>query len=174
MARNLKALVTKHSFKERYKTAHTYLTKLKFLVEDVSRTASRTQYGFFLMYWCKRIQPSIPRARDTLHAPRMDSISRKGYCRSDSFAHGSTCQYRPSAFPLQPQHALPDMFLWLISNNKRTAYQRIPARDLIYSMVAEECGRDCGKVQTMFLKVRPAVSVCSFVCPSAYLFVCLL
>ncbi|KAJ1523524.1 hypothetical protein ONE63_001375 [Megalurothrips usitatus] len=86
MARNLKALVTKHSFKERYKTAQTYLNKLKFLVED-------------------------------------------------------------------PQHALPDIFLWLISNNKRTAYQRIPARDLIHSMVAEECGRDCGKVQTMFLKL---------------------
>jgi len=37
MARNLKALVTKNSFKERYKTAQTYLQKLKFLVEDVSR-----------------------------------------------------------------------------------------------------------------------------------------
>lgn len=36
MARNLKALVTKHSFKERYKTAQAYLQKLKFLVEDVS------------------------------------------------------------------------------------------------------------------------------------------
>jgi hypothetical protein len=37
MARNLKALVTKNSFKERYKTAQTYLQKLKFLAEDVSR-----------------------------------------------------------------------------------------------------------------------------------------
>lgn len=36
MARNLKALVTKHSFKDRYKTAQTYLQKMKFLVEDVS------------------------------------------------------------------------------------------------------------------------------------------
>lgn len=35
-ARNLRALVTKSSFKERYKTAQTYLTKLKFLTEDVS------------------------------------------------------------------------------------------------------------------------------------------
>lgn len=35
MARNLKALITKHSFKERYKTAQSYLQKLKFLVEDV-------------------------------------------------------------------------------------------------------------------------------------------
>lgn len=36
MSRNLKAVVTKSSFKERLKTAQGYLQKLKFLVEDVS------------------------------------------------------------------------------------------------------------------------------------------
>jgi hypothetical protein len=86
MSRNLKALVTKHSFKERYKTAQTYLQKLKFLVED-------------------------------------------------------------------PQQSMPDVFIWVISSGKRTAYQRIPARDLIYSIVDEESGRDCGRVQTLFLKL---------------------
>lgn len=35
-ARNLKAIVTKYSLKERYKTAQTYLGKLKMLIEDVS------------------------------------------------------------------------------------------------------------------------------------------
>lgn len=35
MSRNLRALVTKNSMKERYRTAHTYLQKLKFLVDDV-------------------------------------------------------------------------------------------------------------------------------------------
>lgn len=35
MARTLKALVTKSSFKERYKTTQSYLAKLKFLTEDV-------------------------------------------------------------------------------------------------------------------------------------------
>ncbi|XP_045464673.1 otoferlin-like isoform X3 [Harmonia axyridis] len=85
-ARNLRALVTKSSFKERFKVAQSYLAKLKFLVED-------------------------------------------------------------------PQHALPDVFLWLISGGKRQAYQRIPARDIIYSVVEEERGKDCGKVRTMFLKI---------------------
>lgn len=33
------------------------------------------------------------------------------------------------------------------------AYHRLPARDIVYSIVDEECGRECGKVQTMFLKV---------------------
>jgi len=42
MSRNLKALVTKSSFKERLKTAQSYLQKLKFLVEDVSSRHSNT------------------------------------------------------------------------------------------------------------------------------------
>ncbi|KAL1517093.1 hypothetical protein ABEB36_000901 [Hypothenemus hampei] len=85
-ARNLKALVTKNSFKDRLKTTQSYLTKLKHLTED-------------------------------------------------------------------PQHSLPDLFLWMICGGKRQAYQRIPARDLIYSIVDEERGKDCGQVRTMFLKL---------------------
>ncbi|XP_076179646.1 otoferlin isoform X3 [Ptiloglossa arizonensis] len=86
MARNLKAVVTKSSFKERLRTAQGYLQKLKLLVED-------------------------------------------------------------------PQDSLPDVFIWVISAGRRVAYQRIPGRDLIYSIVDEECGKYCGKVQTMFLKL---------------------
>lgn len=37
MGRNLRALVTKNSMRERYKTAQSYLQKLKFLVEDVRK-----------------------------------------------------------------------------------------------------------------------------------------
>ena len=36
MARNLRALVTRSSLRERYKTAQTYLQKIRFLIEDVS------------------------------------------------------------------------------------------------------------------------------------------
>lgn len=43
MSRNLKALVTKSSFKERLKTAQSYLQKLKFLVEDVSSRHSNVR-----------------------------------------------------------------------------------------------------------------------------------
>ncbi|KAK4877630.1 hypothetical protein RN001_010136 [Aquatica leii] len=85
-ARNLRALVTKNSFKERFKTAQTYISKLKLLVDD-------------------------------------------------------------------PQHGIPDVFIWLISGGRRQAYQRILARDIIYSIVDEERGKYCGKVQTMFLKL---------------------
>ncbi|XP_052861524.1 otoferlin-like [Anopheles cruzii] len=86
MARNLRALVTRSSMRERYRTAHSYLGRLKFLVDD-------------------------------------------------------------------PQHALPDVFVWLVANGKRVAYHRLGARDLIYSPLEEETGVACGKVQTVFLKL---------------------
>ena len=53
----------------------------------------------------------------------------------------------------QPQHALPDVFLWMVSGNKRIAYQRLQAKDILYSIVEEECGKLCGKVQTILLRV---------------------
>ncbi|VVC45932.1 Hypothetical protein CINCED_3A016890 [Cinara cedri] len=86
MSRTLKAIVTKNSFKERYRTALNYLQKIKALIED-------------------------------------------------------------------PQHSLPDIFLWMVSNGKRVAYQRIMARHLIYSVADEECGKFCSKVHTLFLKL---------------------
>ena len=45
------------------------------------------------------------------------------------------------------------MFVWLVSGTKRLAYQRIPARHLLYSMIDEEKGKGSGTVQTLFLKV---------------------
>uniref|UniRef100_A0AAZ3RIK2 C2 domain-containing protein n=1 Tax=Oncorhynchus tshawytscha TaxID=74940 RepID=A0AAZ3RIK2_ONCTS len=52
----------------------------------------------------------------------------------------------------EPQHTIPDVFVWMLSNNKRVAYARISARDLIYTASPEERGKDCGKIQTLFLK----------------------
>nr|XP_015203273.1 PREDICTED: otoferlin isoform X3 [Lepisosteus oculatus] len=53
----------------------------------------------------------------------------------------------------EPQHSIPDVFIWMMSNNKRIAYARIPSKDILYSIVDEESGRDCGKVKTVFLKL---------------------
>uniref|UniRef100_A0A3B4BFR6 C2 domain-containing protein n=1 Tax=Periophthalmus magnuspinnatus TaxID=409849 RepID=A0A3B4BFR6_9GOBI len=53
----------------------------------------------------------------------------------------------------EPQHSIPDVFVWMMSNNKRIAYARIPSKDLLYSIVDEETGKDCGKVKAVFLKL---------------------
>lgn len=111
MSRNLRALITKSSIKERFKTAQNYLQKLKFLVDDVRKT----NWNF------------------------IDSIIDNDFLFKIDF------------HVAQPQHALPDVFVWMIVNGKRVAYHRFLARDLIYSMIEEECGFRCGKVQTIFL-----------------------
>uniref|UniRef100_A0A3B3RE10 Fer-1 like family member 6 n=1 Tax=Paramormyrops kingsleyae TaxID=1676925 RepID=A0A3B3RE10_9TELE len=58
----------------------------------------------------------------------------------------------PTTLCIQPQHTLPDVFVWLLSNNKRIAYARMPAREVLYSSCPEERGQDCGKIKTVFLK----------------------
>lgn len=47
-SRNLKAIVTKYSLKERFKTAQSYLQKLKNLIEDVSANIHIYVYCFKL------------------------------------------------------------------------------------------------------------------------------
>uniref|UniRef100_A0A7N8YL02 Otoferlin n=1 Tax=Mastacembelus armatus TaxID=205130 RepID=A0A7N8YL02_9TELE len=46
----------------------------------------------------------------------------------------------------QPQHSVPDVFIWMISNGKRIAYAHVPSKDILYSSVDEERGKDCGKI----------------------------
>ncbi|KYO37037.1 hypothetical protein Y1Q_0005860 [Alligator mississippiensis] len=53
----------------------------------------------------------------------------------------------------EPQHSIPDIFIWMMSNNKRIAYARITSKDILYSIVDEETGKDCAKVKTVFLKL---------------------
>ncbi|XP_049327745.1 fer-1-like protein 4 [Astyanax mexicanus] len=52
----------------------------------------------------------------------------------------------------EPQSTLPDVFLWMMSGGKRVAYARIPAHTVLFSLVEEERGKDCGKVSTIYMK----------------------
>ncbi|NWW45628.1 FR1L4 protein, partial [Pedionomus torquatus] len=53
----------------------------------------------------------------------------------------------------EPQGTLPDVLIWMFSNSRRVAYARVPAQNILYSVVEEEKGKDCAKIQTVFMKV---------------------
>ncbi|XP_047905670.2 fer-1-like protein 6 isoform X3 [Anser cygnoides] len=53
----------------------------------------------------------------------------------------------------EPQNTVPDVFIWMLSNNKRVAYARVPAKHILYSPEEEQRGKDCGKIKTHFLKL---------------------
>ncbi|XP_043568406.1 myoferlin isoform X1 [Chiloscyllium plagiosum] len=53
----------------------------------------------------------------------------------------------------EPQNSMPDVIVWMICDEKRVAYARIPAHEVLYSTTSEEaCGEYCGKTRTIFLK----------------------
>lgn len=61
---------------------------------------------------------------------------------------------------LQPQNSMPDVIIWMLRGEKRVAYSRIPAHQILFSTYSEQaCGRDCGKTQTVFLQVQAHSSV---------------
>uniref|UniRef100_A0A665VIB6 Dysferlin, limb girdle muscular dystrophy 2B (autosomal recessive) n=1 Tax=Echeneis naucrates TaxID=173247 RepID=A0A665VIB6_ECHNA len=51
----------------------------------------------------------------------------------------------------EPQNSLPDIVIWMLQGDRRVAYHRIPAHTVIFSQ--KHCGKHCGQLQTVFLKV---------------------
>lgn len=52
----------------------------------------------------------------------------------------------------QPQNSLPDIIIWMLQGDRRVAYHRIPAHQVLFSY--GYCGKHCGQLQTIFLKVK--------------------
>jgi len=42
----------------------------------------------------------------------------------------------------------------MLSGGRRVAYARIPAPSILFSLVEEEKGKDCGKITAVYMKVN--------------------
>lgn len=53
---------------------------------------------------------------------------------------------------IEPQVSMPDVIIWMISGEKRIAYYRMPAHDVLFSETEVACGKFCGKTIELQLK----------------------
>ncbi|KAL6424890.1 hypothetical protein ACFW04_010045 [Cataglyphis niger] len=49
-----------------------------------------------------------------------------------------------------PQHSLPDVFIWMIAGSKRVAYTRLSAEEIVHSEETAEAGIKCGRRVSFF------------------------
>uniref|UniRef100_A0A3Q2GR86 Dysferlin, limb girdle muscular dystrophy 2B (autosomal recessive) n=1 Tax=Cyprinodon variegatus TaxID=28743 RepID=A0A3Q2GR86_CYPVA len=52
----------------------------------------------------------------------------------------------------EPQNSLPDIIIWMLQGDRRVAYHRIQAHTVLFSQ--QYCGKHCGQLQSIFLKVE--------------------
>ncbi|XP_066534334.1 myoferlin isoform X2 [Hoplias malabaricus] len=53
----------------------------------------------------------------------------------------------------EPQNSMPDIIIWMLRGEKRIAYARIPANQVLFSTHNEQAtGKHCGKTQTIFMQ----------------------
>ncbi|XP_041645504.1 myoferlin [Cheilinus undulatus] len=53
----------------------------------------------------------------------------------------------------EPQNSMPDVIIWMLRGEKRVAFARIPANQILYSNFSEQaCGKHCGQTQTIFMQ----------------------
>ncbi|KAM7381891.1 hypothetical protein PAMA_012647 [Pampus argenteus] len=72
---------------------------------------------------------------------------------SDTLADIETWLDKLKLLAEEPQNSIPDVIIWMLRGEKRVAYSRIPAHQILYSTYSEQaCGRFCGKTQTIFLQ----------------------
>ncbi|EDO36866.1 predicted protein, partial [Nematostella vectensis] len=61
-------------------------------------------------------------------------------------------QKRLELVAVEPQNCMPDVVIWMLNGNKRVAYHRIPAYEVLFSHSEQARGKHCGKVLSVFLK----------------------
>uniref|UniRef100_A0A3Q3DZR5 Myoferlin like n=1 Tax=Labrus bergylta TaxID=56723 RepID=A0A3Q3DZR5_9LABR len=55
----------------------------------------------------------------------------------------------------EPQNSMPDVIIWMLRGEKRIAFARVPANQILYSDFSEQArGRHCGQTQTIFMQVK--------------------
>ncbi|XP_076981526.1 myoferlin isoform X1 [Tamandua tetradactyla] len=154
--------------------------RLQSNIEDLkSRIQNKIPANQLAEVWLKLIDEVIEDTRYTLpltegkpNVTILDTQIRKLRAKSLSQIHEAAVKMRSEATDVkstlveiedwldrlmqltdEPQNSMPDIIVWMIQGEKRLAYARIPAHQVLFSTSGENAsGKYCGKTQTIFLK----------------------
>uniref|UniRef100_A0A2K6GWG7 C2 domain-containing protein n=1 Tax=Propithecus coquereli TaxID=379532 RepID=A0A2K6GWG7_PROCO len=84
------------------------------------------------------------------------ALAKKLLAKLRFLAQELQIHFRDPVLCPQPQPPLPDVLVCMLSGRRRVAWARIAAQDVLFSVVEEERGRDCGKIQSLLLTVPGA------------------
>ncbi|XP_067936252.1 myoferlin-like isoform X2 [Watersipora subatra] len=81
----------------------------------------------------------------------MEKIKRKDPEVAEILTELGTVRETLKAQTVEPQDSIPDVFVWMLVGNKRKAYFRLPAHEIMYSPNGHS-GKSCAKDMTIILK----------------------
>uniref|UniRef100_A0AAQ4PUW1 Myoferlin like n=1 Tax=Gasterosteus aculeatus aculeatus TaxID=481459 RepID=A0AAQ4PUW1_GASAC len=68
-----------------------------------------------------------------------------------------------------PQNSMPDVIIWMLRGEKRVAFARVPANQILFSNYSEQaCGKHCGRTQTIFMQVPVQLRINIWLCLSVH------
>ncbi|BFY97443.1 hypothetical protein BsWGS_00482 [Bradybaena similaris] len=92
--------------------------------------------------------------KDTLQSIKNSAITLRENATDLNEAVSEVEQYLSTIknITAEPQNSMPDVIIWMLCGQKRMAYYRIPAYELLYSETEEMRGKNCGKVMSIPLR----------------------
>uniref|UniRef100_A0A8D3ABM4 Fer-1 like family member 6 n=1 Tax=Scophthalmus maximus TaxID=52904 RepID=A0A8D3ABM4_SCOMX len=131
---------------------HTHTHHWSDLTKPCNFTSSQCDAPFIRTHFISAAEAKLKAELKSSNLTQLDK-KRLTMCKQELVGQSDT---HTENFPLnqitEPQHTVPDVFVWLLSNNKRVAYARVRARDVLFSCSPEARGVYCGKIITLFLK----------------------
>nr|XP_019595132.1 PREDICTED: myoferlin isoform X1 [Rhinolophus sinicus] len=132
--------------------AETWLKLIDEVIEDTRYTLPLTEGKSNVTILDSQIQKLRSRSLSQIHEAAVKMRSEATEVKS-TLAEIEDWLDKLMQLTDEPQNSMPDIIIWMIRGEKRLAYARIPAHQVLYSTGEERAsGKYCGKTQTIFLK----------------------
>lgn len=132
--------------------AQLLISMLDELLVDLKKPLPQPEKGYHLENDLDRSMQSYRKVELQEIIEHVNKVRENATDINEAMVEVESVLQRLKNLAIEPQNSLPDVVIWMISNEKRIAYHRIPAYEVLYSDNPNYIGRQCGKVQSIQMK----------------------